>query len=318
MVWRVMVVIAVCGAFACGPRIRRCTEGCPQESTCDAASGFCVRSTPDAGVTDSGVDAGRTDAGVIDAGCDIFGNGGCSSNERCGVAIFDAGTGALTCLPPGAKGEGDSCAFSSSSGRTTDDCEGTLVCASINGCRTACDDNHACAAGFECLRFDFGLASLIGGCVPKCDPVSQRLINDGGVCGPGLECAGYPETGGLCIAERNPANAHGATAPNYLNGCAAGAMPMTFDGGRVCAALCRPAEVHSGQTANAGGLSPNTCASRGAANATCRFWNLYRPDLVGTLGLSDWGYCSDPAFEQLPACTALDAGDHLNYGCGPR
>lgn len=306
MVWRAVVVAAVLGLLSCGPKIRRCSEGCPQDSVCDVPTGFCVRSLADAGGSDASTD--------FDAGCDVFNNVGCAANERCGVVL----SAALTCVSPGSKSVGDPCAFSTSAGRASDDCNATLVCASGNGCRPACDGLHACPVGFECIFHDFGLARAIGACVPKCDPVSQLQIADSTTCKAGLACVGYPETGGRCVAERDPANVHGASAPAYLNGCAAGTMAMAFDGGSICTALCRPAEVHSGQTANAGGVAPYTCASRGAPNATCRFWNAYRPELVGTPGLNEWGYCSDPAFEQLPPCTALDAGEHLNYGCGPR
>ncbi|MFT3710918.1 MAG: hypothetical protein QM817_25105 [Archangium sp.] len=234
---------------------------------------------------------------------------------------LDAGggpsVGANACLPRGPKGNGDPCAFSASADGLTDDCDGTFMCAAADGCRKMCDENHGCIPGFTCVLYDFGLSPTIGACVPKCDPVSQLLLSNGATCGANRECIGYPDMDSICAGEPYPANVHGTPAPVAANGCAAGAMPMTFDGGRICVALCRPAEVHSGQTGDAGGIPPFTCASRGAPNASCRFWNVYQPGLVGTPGLNSWGYCSDPAFEQLPLCASLDAGDHLTYGCGP-
>lgn len=345
------LVVAVCGVVAgCTPSIRRCAEGCPEGSSCHEASGLCVESVAadaghdagsDAGVVDAGVDAGSVDASVdagdvdsgvddggTDAGCDIATNSGCPANLRCGLfrADSDAGLerdGRLECMPRGSQGNGDACSFTRTTGGSVDDCDSTLLCAAFSGdgCRKTCAlDNPNCAAGLECSLYDFGPGVInLGLCIPMCDPVSQKLLSNGSTCGSGRGCYGRPQGAGFCSRELAPGNVHGTvlTGIPYLNACAAGAAPFNFDAGSVCTALCRPAEVHAGQTVNAGGIPPYTCASRGAPNAACRFWAFYAPELVGTPGLNDYGYCSDPAFEDVPPCTALDAGDHLSYGCGP-
>jgi hypothetical protein len=90
-------------------------------------------------------------------------------------------------------------------------------------------------------------------------------------------------------------------------------------------ALCRPVEIHRGRTADAGGLSPFSCAERGAPGVECHhYWELedlraLTPPAQPTVRSNTWGFCADPAlFPNVASCASLDAGAHLDAGCAPR
>jgi len=71
---------------ACPSTLARCSDGCPDATVCDDATGLCVRPEPlDAGLFDAGVpDSGSIDAGVVDAGAP---DGGAESD----AGLTDAG-----------------------------------------------------------------------------------------------------------------------------------------------------------------------------------------------------------------------------------
>lgn len=282
-------------------------------------------------------DAGAFDAGT-DAGveCDPVANTGCPVSMKCALArtFIDGGPGTQvafhfpTCVPAGGGASGDPCTFEVDAGlggaAVTDSCEARLTCAGADGCRRLCDaDGGGCASGATCIQYfgQPGGGSLAGACLPTCDVVTQLLDSNGATCGTGRGCFASPVFPGPATCQRSLGQAHGTyPMPAFLNACAAGAVLVRADNGDlVCASTCRPAPTSVGDTADAGGVAPYSCAARGAPDAECHYWWEAEPTHQSTPRSSNWGFCSDPSFMgSVPRCTTLDAGQHGTVGCAPK
>ena len=335
----ILVVLFLSGLMAC----RTFTEDldqCQRSGPCGSDGG----ANTDAGATDAGAtDAGNTDAGPVDGGsdagveCNPVANTGCPSSMKCAVVktSIDGGEGSLvpfnfvTCMPAGEGASGDPCVFDVDAGLSgaavTDSCDVRLTCAGGDGCRKMCNgDGTGCGSASVCVQY-FGQpegGSVAGACVPTCDVVTQVLIGTGATCGANRGCYGSPFSSSAATCARDLGAPHGTSpAVPYLNACAAGVVLIHgSDGGWVCAAACRPAPTWLGNDADAGGVAPYSCASRGAPLAECHYWwEQEDPNQPSTPGTENWGFCSDPAsMGEVPRCASLDAGDFGNTGCAPK
>ena len=254
---------------------------------------------------------------------------------RCAVRYPPEGEG-FTCVASGPNTEDQSCSIDGG----LDTCASGLICLQ-GACRRACDTNSAgtsCSADRLCTGVFLGTV-VVGGCSPRCDPVTQRrLTDDAGMCGSldgGMGCFGV-STNFFCSPNRFPANRTGVTPQsNFINSCAAGFTPIptsVFPGAPVvCTPYCRPALTNSAVALQPGGVPPYTCSAAGAPGAECRF-EWWFTDLSGDLGV---GRCLNPATTTrvlddggagpVPSCTTLSgidtdfngSPDYLEWGCGP-
>ncbi len=240
---------------------------------------------------------------------------------RCAFAV--QGT---TYVPLCVSGDGNLAAGASCSsipldaGLNFDDCFRGLVCVQQT-CRRACEpDGGVCAGATACVGYTYG-TNVIGGCVPTCNPVTQKLDDPPFTdCGVGRGCYGKVKEGLFFCAPNSAVPAGHGFVPSgqFINRCAPGTQLMTsvFPDPAPCVATCAPAETSKADASFAQGQPPLTCPSRDAGSSECRFWWYLA---VGGDGGNAWGYCHDPAlFGAGPRCSELDAGDHRAFGCAPR
>lgn len=257
-------------------------------------------------------------------------NTGCPAPLKCGSTRI-AGDGGdsfeVGCVPEGFGAAGLPCSFSvdAGAGRFSDTCGARLACGFAEGCRPICNPASPSCVDSQCVLLE-ALPRAFGVCVPTCNGVTQRLDGTGQDCGSGRACYGFAggAAASFCFSTQMPAVGHGAPT-TVLNGCAPGTAATRVDGGTACVALCRPVEIHRGRTADAGGLSPFSCAERGAPGVECHhYWELedlraLTPPAQPTVRSNTWGFCADPAlFPNVASCASLDAGAHLDAGCAPR
>ena len=336
--------------------------GCAGGQVCDPSGegfGACVCAAADVGV-DAVIDStspmdsvAETAAETGDAGpCDLVAQSGCAMGEKC-MAVASTAEPVHTCVPAGTVAEGAACMSTS----TGDNCLAGLACLS-GQCRKYCDVSISttCSTNFVCTDYAVG-AGKTSACTPRCDPVTQVRLTDGApACGstdpsaPNRGCYGSPN-GDFTCAPAISTKKHGdeplsgSTGTPFLNGCAPGyaaVFKKSSDPSSpiVCQALCRPGETHKTSTANAGGVSPNTCAARGAAGAECRYWwfveDESRPKTAesNTVGFcvnyANYTYDHDMSATTAPipwpSCTTLantdtnadGIADNMYFGCGPR
>lgn len=328
--------------------------GCSGAQVCNAeGSGF---GTCECGSTgggnDAGVDAGHDAGSDVDGGtdggtgpCDLFTQTGCPAQQRCAFVRTSAGVGSPACVTQGTVADGAVCTLPTTG---ADDCIGSAHCTG-SICEAICDPaGDGCGANSACMALG-GFQSpegttLVGICSSKCDPVTQVRLEDGAAaCGspdpanPTQGCYGVPGEDFFC-APSVSARTHGEVVPPpvYLNSCAPGYAPLlnqsTGSTDAICVAFCAPGETHKDATANADGVSPHTCASRGASGAECRYFHLIETPFTAntnTVGICfDYGnFTYDHDMNNgtpdvpTPSCTTVDAGtgpgEHLSWGCGP-
>jgi hypothetical protein len=341
--------------------------GCGSKDECSpGASAACVGSAGCVGTqvcNAEGTAFGACDCGPAwTAPCNVATQEGCPSDKRCGFILVSNTEAKTGCVPIGGAGALEACT-NGIPGTTTgfDNCQAGLVC--ISGeCRATCRPRPAqdtCGSGFACVPYGFAdsLGNL-GACEPTCNPVTQvRDLDQALACGspnpvsPTRGCYGFagnqqipsqffcaPVAGDRTHRILAEVNLDGVP---ILNSCAPGYAPLlkmnALDGRPICVAFCSPAEVHSGATAQAQGVSPHTCSARGAnPPEECRFfWLLER---VRTTYNNTVGFCIDPGLYTynhdrdettpevtMPSCTALansdmnndGTPDHLFHGCAP-
>ncbi len=324
--------------------------GCAGGQMCNAeGSGFGAcdcGSTADAGHVDAGhgdggVDGGSPEGGARDAGgdagpCDPVMQTGCGATGRCTWVMDDGGT-QLACVADGTLDVHSSCSVPPSG---SDDCRRGLIC-SGGSCERICDPTAgptACPTHFTCGP---GLGDA-GVCEATCDPVRQTRGYDGAAaCGstdpssPSLGCFGAPNGPFTCGLNSFPDRTYGmpgattASGAPYVNACAAGFMPFYPNsmgiGEIICLPLCEPVASWAGNDGGRYGMSPYTCADRGATGSTveCRFLDaLDRMSIDGP----EVGVCFDTMqYSSLDSCSTVSMSDadgngtpdYIDQGCGP-
>lgn len=323
----------------------------------DAGSGS-IDAMPDAMPDATPIDAVPPDA--FAGPCDPINQTNCNAGEKCTWITIDQDTaeGVVGCVPDGTVPLAGACTRGPD-GATTgfDDCVAGSYC--IQGaCQTICTQApDSCDANGSCTLYAgaFTSSGNMGTCAFACDPVTQkRTLDDADACGGGTNVKGcyrqFNEPKAACAETPAAAQSlgHEDTAydwPNsvFLNGCAPGYAPLlreSTESQRVmCVAYCRPAETHSGATANEGGLpgSGYTCADRGGSGAECKYWWYFMGEEASAeadgLGfcwipesyVGDWDVNPSTPDSAHPRCTTLSTGDvngngtpdHLEYGCAP-
>lgn len=317
--------------------------GCSGGQRCLAdGSGFdeCLCGGTDAGMSD--VPPTSDTPTPVDAGpCDPVANTGCGATERCAWFYDAAGGGEGRCVPEGAVAVGGTCMLTPPG---TDDCVGGSGCIE-SVCRPTCSPSRACDGGSTCVHYDGVFAAPDEGfCTPTCNPVTQ-LLSDGSMCPDGRGCfAAISETTVVFVCA--PAafdGTHGDLVDGtvFFNSCAPGHVPVTspLTGETRCAALCLPVTTSAASPSGAGGMSPHTCADRGAAGADCLYgWLLSEstgdPDpLLDTIGVcldlsgrmidDDGDGASDDPWTSCAVRSATDDADpdslaeNAETGCTP-
>jgi hypothetical protein len=268
----------------------------------------------------------------------------CPANERCAWVATSPTTGYPACLADGTIAQGGACAAGAYGAATGfDACKRGLACA--NGqCQPICKASpDSCGSHFVCTTYSSVFYSngttLAGVCAPTCNPLTQARDYDGApACGsptpaaPSLGCFGKSVfTCSKVVYPNNKSDAPAAGPSSggaFLNGCAPGYLPllpaMTGSTQTICVALCQPSPTSAAAPANAGGVSPATCAAAGAAPPhECRYWwwlentaALSFPDaLSNTIGfcLDYTKYTGDKSgagTAPYPSCTTLSATAH--------
>ena len=296
------------------------------------------------GGEDAGVDGG-TDGGAT---CDPLaapGANGCSASQKCAwVVLQETPTplGELRCVPDGTVAASGACTQGAAGPSGYDDCVNGLVCvggACVRTCTVA--SGAECSPWGSCTRYAGLFANgsddpLYGACSPACDPVAQVQL-DGGSCGGAKGCyllTSSTTTLSICAGAGSVAVGAEITGGVFANSCVPGAQPRRRDQSTnvvECGALCRPNDVTQGMnTADEGGVSPETCASRGAAlpgdataGESCRFWWGREPFTTLSPFSNTVGWCfkhatflydsnMDGTFDApWPRCVDLTTGDVL-------
>jgi len=304
-------VVACPGPGACSG-----SQTCQSDGTYGACS--CGGGTAGAGGAGLGVDAGAgsggsagaggaagggtggsgTDAGGVDAptiSCDPVSQAPCAADQRCAwVTTGPNGVGHSACLADGTVSAGGACSVLLSG---IDRCRRGTACA-YDTCKTLCGlSPDTCTSGWACgnyveVPFNPDGTGSTGYCDPTCDPITQaRDFDRAPNCGsvntqdPELGCYGVPNYPFTCGPAGPPAKRFGAvpllapTGRPFQNGCAAGFLPMFYEGTSsmqfVCAATCEPGPTSAQNPANAQGRvgSAYTCPAKGApAGHECRYW----------------------------------------------
>jgi hypothetical protein len=98
-------------------------------------------------------------------------------------------------------------------------------------------------------------------------------------------------------------------------------------------AFCTPVPTSAASPEGGGGLSPHSCADRGAADSECRYFWLWEgsdtipplhPDGVGFCWtpedyVGDWDDDAATPDTSIPRCSNLSPGDarYATWGCAP-
>lgn len=299
--------------------------------------------------------------------CNPVSQTGCNPGQKCTWQTVNESTGRIACVPTGTVPEGGACTFLPP-GETEgyDDCVGGHYC---NGgvCQRICTDapdscpfaTSACST-YPGLFEDCASVST-GVCDFKCEPGPQtRLFDGAALCGSTPEsprgCYGQAwsiaPTEYVCMRDISDSQ-HGET-PNplspepLLNSCDAGYFPWVASysptAPDVCIAFCTPGETHAGAPANADGVAPFPCASRGAAGSTmeCRYLHIFDVtpprEQYNASGIcietasyvSDWDDDPSTPSTPMPRCVDLgtqlidtdgngtpDTPEHQHWGCAP-
>jgi hypothetical protein len=239
---------------------------------------------------------GGSDSGTVDA-CNVLTQMGCDTGQKC-TWIHDTMTlGHVGCAPDGTVDVAGACTFGAPGAAGYDNCKAGLACVHST-CKTICDQNGGtpmCDAQHSCQVYDglFGPSGMeaAGVCDPLCNPLDDNDIKGSGskpgsACGTGSAadgCYGIWNGDGpthfSCSGVVNPtltnraecttaANCANAGGNPYLNGCAAGYIPVFFEktGSQtvICSAYCKPADCSSDKGCGSGnvnsvGAVPHRC-----------------------------------------------------------
>jgi hypothetical protein len=309
------------------------------------------------GSAGSGGNGGGAGAGIVT--CDPNDQITCPTTERCSWVADSPTAGFPACLPDGTVEQGGACTAGPYGATGFDDCKRGLACANAQ-CQPICKtSNDTCGAHFLCTNyssvFTSGGSTIAGVCAPTCNPLTQARDYDGAAaCGsptpasPTLGCFGKSVfTCSKIVYPNNKSDAPAAGPSSggfYLNGCAPGYLPVltaaTGSTQQICVALCQPGPTSQAAPANAGGVTPSTCAAAGAAPPhECRYWwwlentslSSFPDALSNTIGFCmDYtkytGDKSGAGTVPYPSCTALSTTAHTYdatltdtqyWGCEP-
>jgi hypothetical protein len=240
-----------------------------------------------------GPPGGGSDAGPT--ACNVLTQMGCDPGQKC-TWIEDTMTlGHVGCAPDGTIDAGGACMYGAPGATGYDQCKAGLAC--VHGtCKTICDQNGGtptCDAMHSCQVYDglFGPSGMeaAGVCDPLCNPLDDNDFDGSGsgtktgsACGSADGCFGIWNGDGPthfscsgvvndtltnraeCTTAAMCANSGGNP---YLNGCAAGYIPVFFEktgsSTVICSAYCAPADCSQGNcgtnAANKVGASPHRC-----------------------------------------------------------
>jgi len=220
------------------------------------------------------------DQQIVDAApaaCNPVAQTGCAAGERCtDVTLQDMPqrVTSIQCVPDGTVAIGGACTEGTPGPAGYDNCQKGGICVDAE-CKATCDPQMAgvasgCDAQHSCSRynglFTVGGMILYGACDPQCDPLTQRLLvgTPNEACGstdPAAPTKGCYRTGDpfetfSCAGAGDPtktdrqvpATDDGTPSGNaFINGCAAGFMPLFFESGTVqetrCSGSCVPGEI---------------------------------------------------------------------------
>ncbi len=262
---------------------------------CDPGGVAC---TGAAGCTSECACATTTTTTTLPAGaCNPLTQSGCASGNKCTwiqVADSPETLGRVGCVANGTVAAGGTCTQGAVGDQTGfDNCQAGLVCIS-NVCQDICgfDGSPAapCADGYHCTRYANLFANgsddpVAGACTLGCDPITQ-LRSDDTPCPASQGCyllTSSTETIGVCAGAGSLGHGQTITGSTFANSCLPGHMPRRKDQATTtneCGALCRPTDVFQGNNvASEGGVSPDTCESKGAAvpadatsGESCRYY----------------------------------------------
>ena len=248
---------------------------------------------------------GDSGSGSGDA-CNVLTQMGCDTGQKCTWVEDTMTLGHVGCAPDGTVDVGGACAYGSPGATGYDNCKAGLACVHKT-CKTICDQNGGtpmCDAQHSCQVYDglFGPSGMeaAGVCDPVCNPLDDNDFDGSGsahtktgsACGSAdgcygiwngdgpthFSCSGVVEPTYVnrteCVYTAGPAgtpSCANSAGNSYLNGCAAGYIPVFFEktGSQtvICSAYCAPADCSSGSgncgagssTVNKIGASPHRC-----------------------------------------------------------
>ncbi|MBS1119693.1 MAG: hypothetical protein H6Q90_1921 [Deltaproteobacteria bacterium] len=224
-------------------------------------------------LVDAAVPTGDAPAGA----CNPVTQTGCNAGDRCTEVTLQETPQRVTsiqCVPDGTVAIGGACTQGTPGQTGFDNCLKGGICVSSE-CKATCDPQQAgvasgCDAVHSCSRynglFTVGGTILYGACDPQCDPLTQRTLGSTpreacGSTSPAAPTSGCYRTGDpfetfSCANAGDPtktdrqvpATDDGTPSGNaFINGCAAGFMPLFFESGTVqetrCTGSCVPGEI---------------------------------------------------------------------------
>jgi hypothetical protein len=225
-----------------------------------------------------------TDGPDVPAHCDPRAQTGCEAGQKCATRFLTEVPPELSeiaCVPDGTVEIGSACAYGEAGETGYSDCKAggecvSGVCKQIcdhQGGDPKCDQNHACSL-YENI-FESNNRAVAGVCDPKCDPLTQELLvgTNTAACGstdpamPDSGCFTFDQIDFTCaripgdnpdtpeiegarhLTDRMPALGPASGDGFYINGCAAGYLPMIIEQSGsmvvICSGICAPAKTDS-------------------------------------------------------------------------
>ena len=248
--------------------------------------------------------------------CDPRAQTGCEAGEKCATRFLQTTPTELAeiaCVPDGTVALDAMCMYGPAGGTGYSNCKAGGEC--VNGvCKQICDHQGgapACDANHACSRYDNIFESnnmaVAGVCDPKCDPLTQALLvgTNTAACGsadPAMAdsgCFTFDQIDFTCAriptAARNLTDRMRAFGPStggfYVNGCAAGYLPMVIEMSGsmnvICSGLCAPAKTDN--------TPQNAGNALGDATAVAKLHNKAMPEAGDGLCTADKKGSTEPS-----------------------
>jgi hypothetical protein len=214
--------------------------------------------------------------------CDPRAQTGCEAGQKCATRFLTEPPNELSeiaCVADGGVELGGACTYGLAGETGYSNCKAGGEC--VSGiCKQICDHlggNPKCGTDYACSRyeniFESNNQTVAGVCDTRCDPLTQALAigvkkDACGSTDPAMAdsgCFTFDQVDFTCArippAARNLTDRMKGFGPAsggvYVNGCAAGYLPMLIErtGSMVgiCSGICAPAKTDSTQTAKAAG-----------------------------------------------------------------
>jgi hypothetical protein len=245
-------------------------------------------------VPDAGPDA--------QAACDPRAQTGCRTGEKCATRVLQLMPELtdIACVPDGAVAIDGACMYKSPAEGGYSDCRAGGECVN-DVCKQVCDHQGGtprCDANHACGTYEGILSSnnmtVAGVCDPKCDPLTQALLVGTNTAACGSTNAAMADTGCFTFDQidftcariptqaRNLTDRMRALAPGlgsaYVNGCAAGYLPLLFEMSGsmavICSGICAPKKLDTVNNTNPTGdpavlVKLHNEAAPAAGNGVC-------------------------------------------------